>query len=194
MDLFKTAFALFLLMDPIGNIPLFIATLKDIHPKRQKMIILRELLIALVVMLFFNFLGDGLLKALDVSNYSVLISGGIILFIISLKMIFPSKNGHDLDLTSDREPLIVPLAIPLIAGPAVLAAIILYSYEEKDLTTCSAIALAWGVSTLILLMSPFLQKILGKRGITAMEKLMGLLLTMVSIEMFMTGITEYAKS
>ncbi len=184
------AFALFLLMDPIGNIPLFIAILKDIPRKRQTQIILRELLIALVIMVLFNYLGDFLLSALQVTQYSILISGGIILFLIALKMIFPTKNDAELNPTGEKEPFIVPLAIPLVAGPAVLAAIILYSKTGSGPTIVAIIA-AWIVSTLILLSSSFLNKIMGRRGILACERLMGLILTMVAIQMFLEGLAQF---
>lgn len=188
----STAYALFLLMDPIGNIPLFISILKDINRKRQQQIILRELCIALGIMIGFNFLGDALLKSLNVSQYAVSISGGIILFILSLKMIFPSRKDVDVEVPQEKEPFIVPLAVPLVAGPAVLAAIILLSrQEENNLITISAIAIAWAASTIILLCSSYLKKVLGWRGITACEKLMGLLLTMMAIQMFLEGVTLY---
>lgn len=184
------AFSLFLLMDPIGNIPFFISILKDIPSGRQLKIILRELLIALAVMIFFNYVGDILLTSLQVTQYSVLISGGIILFLLSLKMIFPTQSDMQMTPSGEKEPFIVPLAIPLVAGPAVLAAIILYS-RQATTTSVVAIILAWIVSTLILLSSAFLNRILGKRGILAMERLMGLILTMIAIQMFLEGLSQF---
>ncbi len=187
------AFSLFLLMDSIGNVPLFLAILKDIPSKRQVQIIFRELMIALLVMITFLFVGDALLTALQIQQYAVLVSGGIILFLLSLKMIFPT--GHDMEVSKEKEPFIVPLAVPLVAGPAVLAAIILYSRQQPNpVITITAIVLAWAVSTLILLSSAFLQKVLGKRGITACERLMGLILTMMSVQMFLRGISEFTQA
>jgi len=182
------AFSLFLLMDSIGNIPLFIAILKDIPRKRQFQIILRELVIALVVMVLFNYLGEFLLTALQVSQYAVLISGGIILFLIALKMIFPPA-AEEKSPKAEKEPFIVPLAIPLVAGPAVLAAIILYSRQTEF--SILAIILAWIVTTLILLSSTFLNKVMGERGILACERLMGLVLTMIAIQMFLEGLGQF---
>jgi multiple antibiotic resistance protein len=185
------AFSLFLLMDSIGNIPLFISILKGIPHKRQMQIILREMVIALVIMILFNYLGDFLLDALQVTQYSVLISGGIILFLIALKMIFPTKESEHTS-TADKEPFIVPLAVPLVAGPAVLAAIILYSRQETgSMSSVLAIAAAWIVTTLILLSSTFLNKIMGQRGILACERLMGLVLTMIAIQMFLEGLAQF---
>lgn len=188
-------FSLFLLMDAIGNVPLFIAFLKDIPRQRQLQIILRELLIALLIMMGFHFVGNSLLNALEIRPYTVLISGGIILFLLSLKMIFPTKQDADANLPKDKEPFIVPLAIPLVAGPAVLATIMLYSRQEIGTgITLTAILLAWAISTVILLSSTFLNKILGERGIIACERLMGLILTMMSVQMFLRGIALFTQS
>ncbi len=184
------AFSLFLLMDSIGNIPLFLSILKDIPQRRQLQIILRELLIALVIMVLFNYLGDLLLDALQVTQYSVLISGGIILFLIALKMIFPNKEESV--PAREKEPFIVPLAIPLVAGPAVLAAIILYAGQEtSEGSSILAIVAAWIVTTLILLSSTYLNRIMGRRGIIACERLMGLVLTMIAIQMFLEGLGQF---
>src|SRR6185436_2146646 len=191
MKTLAMAFSLFLLMDSIGNIPLFISILKDIPHRRQLQIILRELLIALGIMVLFNYLGDFLLNALQVTQYSVLISVGIILFLIALKMIFPVKEA-ELSPTGEKEPFIVPLAIPLVAGPAVLAAIILYSGQEtSEGSSILAIVAAWIVTTLILLSSTYLNKIMGRRGILACERLMGLVLTMIAIQMFLEGLAQF---
>jgi multiple antibiotic resistance protein len=192
MRMISMAFSLFLLMDAIGNIPFFISILKDIPARRQLVIIFRELVIALAVMILFNYVGDILLTALQVTQYSILISGGIILFLLSLKMIFPT---HEPPMTTheDKEPFIVPLAIPLVAGPATLAAIILYS-KQGATSSVIAIICAWVATTLILLSSTFLNRILGKRGILATERLMGLILTMVAIQMFLEGISEFTKA
>ena len=195
MKLLSMAFTFFLMMDSIGNLPIFLAILKDIEPHRSRQIILRELLIALGVMILFTFLGDGLLYALGVNSYTVSIAGGIILFLIALKMIFPSRKDAEVELPQEKEPFIVPLAIPLVAGPAVLAAIMLYSkQEEGSLITIGAIVIAWLISTVILLSSSILKQVLGWRGILACERLMGLILTMLAIQMLLEGVTEYMKA
>ncbi|MBS0650942.1 MAG: NAAT family transporter [Verrucomicrobia bacterium] len=183
------AFALFLLMDPIGNVPIFISVLKDIDPKRHQYIIFRELVIALIIIIAFDFLGDILLEFLNVEQATLLIAGGIILFIIALKMIFPGRRDPDVDISPDKEPFIVPLAIPLVAGPAVLAAVILYSHEQyNEWITIGAIILAWIASTIILLSASYLKKLLGWRGLVACERLMGLLLILISVQMFLNGL------
>lgn len=193
-QLFSVAFALFLLMDPIGNVPIFVSVLKDIDPKRQRVVILRELIIALIIIITFNFLGNVLLKFLNVQRPTLLIAGGMILFLIALKMIFPPSRDPDTEHAADKEPFIVPLAVPLVAGPAVLAAVMLYSYQEQsEWVTVGAIGIAWAVSTVILLSSPYLKKLLGSRGLIACERLMGLLLILLSVQMFLEGLLLFIQ-
>jgi len=183
------SFTLFLLMDSLGNIPLFMAILKNLHPKRQRQIIRRELLIALGVIILFALIGDSFLSFLNVHHYTVQIAGGIILFLIALKMIFPQHDApHE---KSDKEPFIVPLAIPLVAGPAALAAVMLYSKEEPLLLTITSICIAWIFTAIVLMGSQPLQRLLGQRGLTACERLMGLILTLLAVQMFLQGISSY---
>lgn len=189
--IFTIALSMFFLMDSIGNVPIFISLLKKLPPKRQRIIILRELIIALGIMLVFYFIGNYFLSALGISDQSLRISGGIILFLISLKMIFPSKQDTK-DGTTQAEPFIVPLAIPLIAGPAILAAVMIYSGQDLPaIYTLSAIGIAWIFTTLILVAAPFLQKILGEKGLIALERLMGLILILIAIQMFLDGISGF---
>lgn len=185
----STAFSFFILIDAIGNTPFLVSFLKEIEPKKQRKIIFRELLIALAILILFNFLGTPLLSALGIGRPTVMISGGVILFLIALKMIFPTHSDNDAPLK--QEPFIVPIAIPLIAGPAVLASIMIYSQQESSFTTLMAILIAWTASTAILLLAPALQRIMRERGIIACERLMGLILTMISIQMFLDGIALF---
>jgi MarC family membrane protein len=189
MRMFSMAFALFLLMDPIGNVPIYVSVLKNINPRRQRVIIFRELIIALIIIILFEFVGDALLGFLHVTMPTILISGGIILFLIALKMIFPCRKDADVELPQDKEPFIVPLATPLVAGPAVLAAVMLYSgqHNNEPLLPLCAIVIAWGFSTLILLSSSLWKKLLGWRGLIACERLMGLILTLIAVQMFLEG-------
>lgn len=191
MPIISLAFSLILLMDPLGNMPVFLTQLKNIPAKRKRRIILRELLIALIIIIAFMFIGQPLLKLIEVSQHTVFVSGGIILFIIALKMIFPSE--YEPKSTKQlRDPFIVPLAIPLVAGPAILAAVIIYAAQVPTLYTLFyAIVIAWIITTLILLFSPTLSNILGPRGITACERLMGLILTLIAIQMFFNGISLF---
>lgn len=190
----KVAFSLFILMDPVGNIPLYIAILKEIPARRQRWIIFREMIIALAVIILFNFIGEGLLRFLNISEATVQIAGGVILFMIALKMIFPPVNGtSNWGMPKDGgEPFIVPLAIPLVAGPSVLAAVIIYVNQQTNyFVMIAAIVLAWIVSLIILLLAPSIRKVLGWRGITACERLMGLILILIAVQMFLTGLANH---
>jgi len=189
-------FTLFLLIDAIGNVPIFISLLKAFPPKKQRKIILRELLIALGVMICFYFIGDVLLDLINIHRHTVLISGGIILFIIAIRMIFPDTSHASIkdSQPSKQEPLIIPIAIPLIAGPAVLASVMLYSDDgESPLVVIPALIIAWTASAAILLAASNIQKLLGHRGLAACEKLMGLLLTLISVQMFLQGLYLYSS-
>ena len=192
MTLLSIAFSLFLLMDPIGNIPFYISYLKKINPKRQRVIIVREMIIALFIIIVFNCLGNGLMDFLKIGQDTIQIAGGIILFLICLKMIFPSKQDEE-DFHHEAEPFIVPLAVPLVAGPSVLAAVMIYTSQESNWVMIGAIVIAWLVSLVILLGSPFLKNILGWRGITAMERLMGLVLTLIAVQMFLSGVSSFVQ-
>lgn len=192
MDLFTIAFSLFLLMDPVGNIPLYISFLKNVKRGRQNAVIFRELLIALGVIILFSFLGEGLMDFLSIQNDTIQIAGGIILFLISLKMIFPKAHHETEDMPHDGEPFIVPLAIPLVAGPSVLAAVMIYTKQEtSNWVMIGAILLAWLASLLILLSAPWLKDRLGWRGIAACERLMGLILILISVQMFLAGLASF---
>jgi multiple antibiotic resistance protein len=194
MSLFSIALSLFLLMDPIGNIPLYISFLKRLSPHRQRHVIIREMLIALGIIIAFTFLGEGLMRLLHVDNDTIQIAGGIILFLICLKMIFPPDHDGTESLPHDTEPFIVPLAVPLIAGPGVLAAVMIYAKQESEYVMVGAILFAWAASLVILLASSFLKKVLGWRGIVAMERLMGLILTLIAVQMFLSGIRGFMET
>lgn len=192
MDTWSAAVTLFLIMDPLGNLPVFMSVLKSIEPKRRKFILARELLFSLVIMMIFLFSGQAVLDFLNVRQESVSIAGGIILFLIGLKMIFPQPGGVT-GLASGEEPFIVPLAIPMIAGPSVLAALILLANQDSTrmLDWSLALAAAWLVSAGILMLSGTFHRLLGERGLTAIERLMGMILIMISIQMLLDGIGHY---
>lgn len=188
----SAAVVLLFIMNPLGNIPLFLALLRDIEPKRRQQIIRRELLIALAILLVFLFFGQNLLNVLDLQQESVTIAGGIVLFLISLRMIFPSQEGV-MGSQPEGEPFIVPLAIPLIAGPSALATLILMASSEPDqmFNWLFALLLAWAITAVTLLAAPALYKLLRKRGLMAMERLMGMLLIMIAVQMLLTGIKAF---
>ncbi|MFN3195918.1 MAG: YhgN family NAAT transporter [Chlorobiota bacterium] len=188
-SIWSSAVVLFFLMDPLGNVPVVLSVLKDIDPKRQRVIIARELLIALVILLIFLFLGKPMLNFLHLQQEAVTISGGIILLIIGLRMIFPSPEGI-VGQQPDGEPFIVPLAIPLIAGPSVLAMLILMTQSGPNKMTdwLFALLIAWVLTAIILLSAPLLLKLLRRRGLTALERLMGMILVMISVQMLINGL------
>ncbi len=195
MSLFSLSLTLFILMDAIGNVPIFLSILKEIDPKRQRIIIFRELIIALFIIIGFYFAGNYLLSLLHISQGAVLISGGIILFIIGIKLIFPKKDDSTFEIEEGKEPFLIPLAVPLVSGPAVLAAVMLYSHQKVNPFLCiGAILIAWAASTLILIASPHLKKVLGNRGLTACERFTGLILIMISVQMSLDGLRPLFNS
>lgn len=195
MDIFSAAVMLFLIMDPLGNLPIFASILRHIEPKKRRRVLIRELLIALAIMFLFLFAGESILNFLNLRQESVSIAGGIILFLIAIKMIFPQPGGV-VGLAAGEEPFIVPMAIPLMAGPSVLAALILLAHSDSTRMMDWTIALvsAWGASAVILLFYKVFTRILGEKGLTAVERLMGMVLVMISVQMFLDGISSYLKS
>jgi multiple antibiotic resistance protein len=193
-DVFAAAVTLFLTMDPLGNVPIFIAVLKKLDPKRRRRVLVRELLFSLAILLGFLFMGEYLLRFLDLRQETISIAGGIVLFLIALRMIFPPQEGILGDLP-DGEPFVVPLAIPLVAGPSALATLLLLARSEpgRILDWVLALLAAWIVSAAILLSSGMFYRIFRQRGLIAMERLMGMLLVMVSVQMFLDGVTGYMR-
>jgi multiple antibiotic resistance protein len=193
MTIYSAAILLFLVMDPLGNIPVFLSILKDVEAKRRKWVILRESIIAFAMLTLFLFFGHNILTVMHISEPSLSISGGVILFIIALKMIFPRSDGTLGAEALDHEPLIVPLAIPLLAGPSAIATVLLMATQDPSrmFDWFTALACAWIISTIILFASNFLQHILRRRGLAAMERLMGMILTTVAIQMLLTGIEKF---
>lgn len=191
MDVFSAGITLFLIMDPLGNLPIFVSVLKGVAEERRTRVLVRELLLAYGIMVGFLFAGRYVLSFLHLRQESVSISGGIILFIIALRMIFP-RPGRDEGLP-DGEPFIVPLAIPMVAGPSVLAALLLMTSSGggSHLLWLASLTGAWVVSAGILLMSPTVYRVLGQRGLMAMERLMGMVLVMLSVQMFLDGVIAY---
>ncbi|WP_076414119.1 YhgN family NAAT transporter [Shewanella sp. UCD-KL12] len=192
MDTFSAAVMLFLIMDPLGNLPIFASILRHIEPKKRRRVLIRELLFALGIMLLFLFAGEAILNFLNLKSESVSIAGGIILFLIAIRMIFPQPGGV-VGLAAGEEPFIVPMAIPLMAGPSVLAALILLAHTDSSRMMDWTVALlaAWGASAVILMFYKVFTKALGEKGLTAVERLMGMVLVMISVQMFLDGIASY---
>lgn len=188
MSLFNITVVLFLIMDPIGNLSYYLSMVKGLNPKRQNWIIFREMLIALAVMLGFNFLGEYIFNFLDISETTVRLSSGVILFLIALKILFPSNDGLRAHLPPG-EPFIFPLAVPLIAGPALLATIMLYAHLEPNYSVMViAIFIAWLLSACIFLFSHSIKRLLGDNGLMAIERLIGMVLVLVAVQRFLEGI------
>ena len=189
MTILSAGILLFLVMDPFGNAPVFLCVLKDVPAEKRLRSITRELLIALGVLVLFLLMGPHLLSALQISEPSLRISGGIILFIIAIKMIFnPPEEIYG--KTPEGDPLIVPLAIPCLAGPSAIATVMLLTGQEPErwLEWLLALLLSWFATSLILLLSARLDKIIGERGMSALLNLMGLIQTALAVEMFIEGI------
>lgn len=195
METVSAALLLFLIMDPLGNIPVFLSLLKPLPKQRQRIVLVRELIIALLVLMGFLWGGKYVLEAMHLRQESVSIAGGIVLFLIGIKMIFPSPEGLFGD-TEAGEPFIVPMAIPLVAGPSGMAAVMLFGSQDPsrmgDWTF--ALLMAWLGTAMILFSATYLYKILGTRVLVALERLMGMLLVAISVQMLMDGISAFLKT
>lgn len=192
MTLLSAALLLFLILDPLGNIPVFLSLLKPLPAHRRRIVLVRELLIALGVLFAFLWAGRHVLELMHLRQESVSIAGGIVLFLIGIKMIFPSPEGMFGD-TGEGEPFIVPLAIPMVAGPSGMAAVMLLGSQEPGRMGdwSLALALAWFATAVILFSATYLYKVLGMRVLVAIERLMGMLLVAISVQMLMDGIKAY---
>lgn len=194
-EMISATILLLLIMDPLGNLPIFMSVLKHLEPKRRRVVLIREMLIALALMLLFLFAGEKILTFLNLRTETVSISGGIILFLIAIKMIFPSHESSSSGLSAGEEPFLVPLAIPLVAGPSLLATLMLLSHQYPNQIghLVAALMIAWGVTVVILLLSGLFLRLLGDKGVNALERLMGLILIMLATQMFLDGIRAYLK-
>ncbi|MDX5372276.1 MAG: MarC family protein [Pseudomonadaceae bacterium] len=189
MEIFGIAVLVFLVTDPFGNIAIYLAALKNVAPERRMRVALRELLLALALLMLFLSFGDKILSGLGLSREATAIAGGIILFVIAMRLIFPRPEGVLGDLP-DGEPLLVPLATPAVAGPSALAVLMtLRSTHDGPLWELYlAVGLAWLATASILLQASWLQKFLGQRGLTAVERLTGMLLIMLSVDMLLDNL------
>jgi MarC family membrane protein len=193
----SAAFLLLLVLDPFGNIPIVAGLLRSVSPARRWRVILRECVIAYVALTLFLFFGQRMMSFLQLSEVSLGISGGVVLFLIALRMIFPPPGGNVFGESTDgAEPFIVPLAVPAIAGPSAMAMVMLLVSREPHrlLDWFGAMTLAMVASTVILLASGRLIDVLGERVLTALERLMGLILSALAIEMLLRGISGFVKT
>jgi multiple antibiotic resistance protein len=191
MTIFSAAILLFFVMDPIGNIPLFLAALGPVDPARRAVVVGRELFIAYALLVGFLFAGRPLLATLHISEPALTVAGGIVLFLIAIRMTFPAAHGP-LGERVDGEPFVVPLAVPYVAGPSALATVLLLTSREPGRMAewFAAVSLAWLASAGILLGAPRLARVLGEKGITAIERLMGMVLVASAVQMFLDGVRK----
>ena len=195
MTIFSAALLLFLVMDPFGNVPLFLSVLNPIAAERRRRVIIRELLLALAALIRFLFLGRYILSAIGVSESILTTAGGVILFLIALRMIFPPVRGPYPVYMDDsaEEPILVPLAIPLLAGPSALASVLFLMSSDPDRWPhwLAAVLIACAMTATVLLFSSSLARLIKKRGLIAIERLMSMVLTAIAIKMILTGIGHF---
>ncbi|WP_322015999.1 MarC family protein [Paraburkholderia sp. J12] len=184
---------LLLITDPLGNIPLFIGCLHHVERSRRAIVILREVAIAFVILLIFMVAGNGFLRMMGLTDTSLRIGGGIVLFLIALRMIFPHPGGPFGGGDKEHEPLIVPLAIPALAGPSALATVMLLTSQApgKLIEWIGALTVTMVVCAVVLVLAERIQQWLGERVVTAFERLMGLVLVAISVEMILAGIGNF---
>jgi multiple antibiotic resistance protein len=192
VDIISAVVPLFLTMDPLGNIPLYVSVLKVVPPERRRVVLVREIAFAYLVMLAFLLLGNYIMRFLRLDQSTISISGGVVLFLIALRMIFPGNGAASGD-SLEGEPFLFPLAVPLFSGPSVLATLLLMQRAEAADTRLLLLAMtiAWALSGVILLSSTFFYRILRERGLLAVERLMGMLLVMVALQMLMNGVRTF---
>ncbi len=194
MSTLSAGILLFLIMDPLGNVPLFLSLLKHVPPKRRRRVMVRELLIALGVLLGFLFGGQFMLHLLQLKPDSISVAGGIVLFLIGIRMVFPPADGSGIfGKSGDGEPFIVPMAIPGVAGPSAMAALLLLTNTQPGRTAdwVTALLLAWLATSVILLSATFLFRWMGESVLTALERVMGMLLIAMAVQMFMAGVASF---
>jgi len=189
-SIISTAILLFFILDPLGNVPLILSILKDINKQDHRRIIIRETLFGLLILLVFLFFGEEFLSIFHLETHSITLAGAIIFFIIAVKMIFPDPNSELFSSKKGEDPIVVPIAMPMIAGPAAIATILVLAKTNPGDTGSLFVSLllAWFLSSLVLLFSPNLYKILKEKGLTALERLMGMLLLIMSVQMFVDAL------
>lgn len=195
MDIVSATILLVLVMDPFGNMPLVISVLKNVDPAAHTRVVLRECAVAYTVLLAFMFGGDKFMHLLRLSDNALAIAGGLILFLIALRMVFPHAEGifGETGGSGDTGTFIVPLAIPAIAGPSALATVLLLVSREPQrvLDWVSALTLAMLVSTVVMVSARRISAWIGRRGVIALERLMGLVLTAIAVEMLLAGVERF---
>ena len=188
MTLLTLTLTLFLIINPLGNMKHFLSLLEGLRFRRQFFVIAREMLLALILMFIFALFGKEIAWVFGLNTTAIFITSALILFLTALKILFPPKEDFIPKLRGE-EPFLVPIAIPIIASPALLATIMMFSQSEPlvyPMMVC--IFIAWGVSVLLLLASRTILKVIGQSGLTAIERLMGMILILISVQRFMEGV------
>lgn len=185
----SAAMTFLLIMDPLGNVPLFLTSLRKTRDERRQWVILRECLIALLVMVVFVFAGRGLLNVLHIDESALRAAGGVILLLIAIRMVFPTPEKSLKEPQTHEEPFIVPLAVPYVAGPSLLAMIVVFvSQDHENLPWyLGGLLISWLITTVTLYFSGFLQRVVGTRVLIAVERLMGMILVLLSVQMMFEG-------
>jgi MarC family membrane protein len=195
MEFLSAVILLSLVTDPFGNVPLVNAMLAGVPESRRRLVILRECAIAFALLMAFMFGGRKFLEVMHLSETSLSIAGGVILFMIAIRMVFPGEGGPLGAAQPGEEPFIVPLAIPFIAGPSALATVMLMATRDPSRLGMWALAITVTlvIVTLILLAGERLQRLMGDRLMQAVERLMGLILTAMAVEMLLGGIRAFVE-
>ncbi|HKX44597.1 MAG TPA: MarC family protein [Burkholderiaceae bacterium] len=190
---FVSAFILLLLvLDPLGSLAIFIPIMRDVAPTRRRWVAVREVGIAFAVLFTFMFFGEAFLRVMHLSERSLEVAGGVILLMVAIRMIF-SHEGGVYGVPEGKEPLIFPLAVPLLAGPSAMATVLLLASRQPDrlMSWIAALAGAMLVSGAVLLLCDRIRRLLGDSVVSALEKLMGLVLTAIAVEMVLAGLKRY---
>jgi len=191
-DFFSIALTLFFVIDALGNIPAYVHLLKPFDKRKQRHIAMRELLFALCIMVLFNYLGKFLLTMLSINAATVQLAGGIVLFLIAIRLIF--SHEEEGIRWKEQEPFIVPIATPIIAGPSVLSIIMIFAQEkERSYSLLLPILAAWILSSLLFLFAKPIYKLMKDKGLNACQRLMGLIVALIAVQLFLQGITETFK-
>lgn len=189
----SAAMTFLLVMDPLGNVPLFLTSLKNTRPERRQWIILRECLIALSVMVTFLFLGQSMLRVLHVEDAALRAAGGVILLLIAIRMVFPTPEKNLSEPVTHEEPFIVPLAVPYVAGPSLLAVIVVFVSQDSGnwYWYLAGLVISWLITAVTLYFSGFLQRVVGTRALVAVERLMGMILVLLAVQMMFDGTRQF---
>ncbi|HLA86101.1 MAG TPA: MarC family protein [Thermoguttaceae bacterium] len=194
MSFISATLLLFLVMDPFGNIPFFLVPMRHVVPERRRIVLARELLIALGILVFFLFCGPYVMKLLAIDDSSIGIVGGVVLFMISIKMVFGGSEQL-FAYSGDREPFIVPLATPYVAGPSAIAVVLLLMGQDPSRWPewLAAVIVAWLGLSVILMASDGLHAFFKERALVAIERLTGFILATIAVDMLLKGVGTFLK-